>query len=44
MWVQGTMGSEGHTLCRKGTVVAKAKAVAQVVPAADKHKNATDQD
>ena len=44
MWVKDMMCTEGHPLCRKGVAAAKAKAVAQVAPAADKQHNTTEQD
>ena len=37
MWAKDNMGTKGHPLCRKGVVVAKAKAAAE----ADKPKNMT---
>ncbi len=40
MWVKDKMGTDGHPLCRKGVVVAKAKAAAE----ADKPKNMTPKD
>ena len=40
MWVKDNMGTEGHPLCRKGVVVAKAKAAAE----ADKPKDMTPKD
>ena len=44
MWVKDMMCTEGHPLCKKGAAAAKAKAVAQVAPAADKQQHTTDQD
>ena len=38
MWVKDNMGTDGHPLCRKGVVGAKAKAVAE----ADKPKDITE--
>ena len=40
MWVKDMMCTEGHRLCRKGVVVAKAKAAAE----ADKPKDMTPKD
>ena len=40
MWVKDNMGTEGHPLCRKGVVVAKAKVAAE----ADKPKDMTPKD
>ena len=40
MWLKDKIGTEGHPLCRKGVVVATAKAAAE----ADKPKDMTPKD